>query len=91
MNDAGAALVYSVAEVAELLRMGENRVYEMVAGGRIPAIKWGDRSICIPRQALAQYLVDEAFRQQTARQQPSDIATALARVTQPGNRRRRGA
>lgn len=73
-------LVYSVPAVAELLGVGTNKVYEMVAGGRIPAIKWGDRSICIPRRALEQYLVEEAFRQQAERQQPTELAIALART-----------
>lgn len=85
---AASPLVYSVAEVAELLRVGENKVYEMVAGGRIPAIKWGDRSICVPRQALEQYLVDEAFRQQAARLQPPELATALTRTPLPAKGRR---
>lgn len=73
-------LVYTVAEVAELLHKSENTIYEMVAGGRIPAIKWSDHSICVPKAALEQYLVEEAFRQQSDRQQPSELAIALART-----------
>lgn len=60
-------LVYTVEEVAELLGRAPYVVYEMVATGRIPAIKWGPRSTMIPRQALEQYLVEEAFRQQSER------------------------
>lgn len=60
-------LAYTVVELAELLQKSPNSIYEMVAGGRIPAIKWSDRSICIPKAALEQYLVQEAFRQQQDR------------------------
>lgn len=82
-------LVYTVGEVAELLRVGKNRVYEMVAAGRIPAIKWSDQAIGIPRQSLEQYLVEEAARQQQERQGPSELATPLARTALKSMRRNR--
>lgn len=80
MSDSPTVLGYTVKETAALLGVGSNRVYEMVAGGRIPAIKWSDRAIFIPKAALEQYLVEEAFRQQADRQQPSELSIALART-----------
>lgn len=77
---AASPLGYTVAELADLLHVGVNRVYELVAGGRIPAIKWSERAIFIPKAALEQHLVNEAFRQQAERQQPTELAIALART-----------
>jgi excisionase family DNA binding protein len=70
-------LVYSAPEAAEAIGVGENKIYELVAGGRIPAIKWGPKIIVIPRQALEQYLTEEAFRQQRDRQGTSAVPTTL--------------
>lgn len=73
-------LVYTAAEAAEAIGVGENRIYELVAAGRIPAIKWGPRQIVIPKLALEEFLVAEAFRQQEERRQPSELSVPLVRT-----------
>jgi len=52
------SLVFSVSEVARLLGVSKNTVYETTHTGQIPSIKWG-RRILIPRVALMKML-DEA-------------------------------
>lgn len=82
---------YTAAEVAELLRVGEPRVYELVASGQMPAIKLSERAIRIPRGAFQKWLDDEAFRQQAERRGPSedrDLVEALAAL--PAGRRANG-
>ena len=70
-------LVFSVPEAAEAIGVGEAKVYELVAGGRIPAIKWGPKTIIIPRQALENFLTEEAIRQQRDRAGTSAVPTTL--------------
>jgi excisionase family DNA binding protein len=70
-------LVYSVPEAAEAIGVGESKIYELVAGGKIPAIKWGPKSIVIPRAALEQFLTEEAIRQQRDRAGTSAVPTTL--------------
>ena len=49
------ALVMSVREVADLLGLGRNLVYDMVADGTLRSVEAG-RRILIPGQALAEFL-----------------------------------
>lgn len=84
-------LVYTVAEVAKLLHVGEPRVYQLVASGGIPAIKLGDRATVIPCEALERYLVDEAFRQQQERREPAHTEFAQTFAQLPVYRGRRTA
>lgn len=49
------AVVYTVEEVAELLRIGRSAAYEAVRRGQIPALRLG-RRLRIPRSALDQLL-----------------------------------
>ncbi|MBW3591044.1 MAG: helix-turn-helix domain-containing protein [Actinobacteria bacterium] len=48
-------MVYTVEEVAELLRIGRSAAYEAVRRGQIPALRFG-RRLRIPRSALDQLL-----------------------------------
>lgn len=48
-------LAYTVAEAAEALRLGRNRVYDMVAAGELPALRIG-KSIRIPADSLNQWI-----------------------------------
>jgi excisionase family DNA binding protein len=48
-----------VAEVAAELRCGRNRVYELIASGRLPAVRLGERSIRITREALQAFKAGE--------------------------------
>jgi excisionase family DNA binding protein len=53
------ALLLNVPEAAALLRLGRNRTYELVADGRLPAVRVG-RTIRIPRQAIEIFIANEA-------------------------------
>ena len=44
-------LALTVAEVSSLLRVGKNRVYEMIRSGAIYSVRVG-RGIRVPRQAV---------------------------------------
>lgn len=52
-------LLLKVTEAAKLLQLGRDRIYELVASGRLPALHFG-RTIRIPRDALAQFVETEA-------------------------------
>jgi excisionase family DNA binding protein len=86
MSSTREPLVFSAQEAAEAIGVGESKIYELVAGGKIPAIKWGPKTIVIPRQALEQYLTEEAYRQQQDRAGTSAIPRSLP-VIQPRQRR----
>jgi len=52
-------LLLNVPEAAKLLRLGRNRTYELVAEGRLAAVRVG-RTIRIPRQAIEVFIANEA-------------------------------
>lgn len=52
-------LVLSVAEAAHLLGVGRNHLYDMVAAGEIPHVRFG-RLIKIPRASLEEWLATQA-------------------------------
>ncbi len=84
------SLVYTALQAAEAIGVGERRMYELVAGGLIPAIKWGPKQIVIPRRSLAQFLDEEAVRQQQERFQPIDHSPVISETFQGRQDRRRG-
>ena len=51
-------LLLKVNEAAKLLQLGRDRIYELVASGRLPALYFG-RTIRIPRDALARFIESE--------------------------------
>jgi excisionase family DNA binding protein len=51
-------LLLKVNEAAKLLQIGRDRIYELVASGRLPALHFG-RTIRIPRDALARFIEAE--------------------------------
>ena len=51
-------LLLKVTEAAKLLQLGRDRIYELVASGRLPALHFG-RTIRIPRDALARFIETE--------------------------------
>lgn len=51
-------LLLKVAEAAKLLQLGRDRIYELVASGRLPALHFG-RTIRIPRDALDRFIEAE--------------------------------
>ena len=55
MKTANAPTVFTVCEVAEILRLGKISVYQAIERGEIPCIRIG-RRILIPRHALEQLL-----------------------------------
>lgn len=54
-------LLLKVTEAAKLLQLGRDRIYELVASGRLPALHFG-RTIRIPRDALARFIESECAR-----------------------------
>lgn len=53
---------YTVSEVAKMLRVRKGYVYELVAQGRLRALKLSERRIRVSQEAL-----EEFIRQETAR------------------------
>ena len=51
-------LLLKVNEAAKLLQIGRDRIYELVASGRLPALHFG-RTIRIPRDALVRFIEAE--------------------------------
>lgn len=54
--------LYTVAEVAKILRVRKSFVYELVAQGRLRALRLSSRRIRIPEEALRQFLEQELGR-----------------------------
>lgn len=52
-------LVLSVTEAAHLLGVGRNHLYDLIADGQIPHVRFG-RLIKIPRSTLETWLADQA-------------------------------
>ncbi|MEW6772039.1 MAG: helix-turn-helix domain-containing protein [Bacillota bacterium] len=57
-----AVQFYTVSEVAKMLRVRKGYVYELVAQGRLHALRLSERRLRIPKEAL-----EEFIRQETAR------------------------
>jgi excisionase family DNA binding protein len=55
---ASEPLLLKVPEAAKLLQLGRDRTYELIASGRLPALKFG-RSIRVPREALVRFIAIE--------------------------------
>lgn len=53
---------YTASEVARMLRIRKGYVYELVAQGRLKAVRLSERRLRISKQAL-----EEFIRQETAR------------------------
>jgi len=53
--------ILTVPEVAKVLRLGRNTVYECVRTGALPSIKIG-RRLLIPKAALLRLLESQALR-----------------------------
>jgi excisionase family DNA binding protein len=51
-------MLLKVTEAAKLLQLGRDRIYELVASGRLPALHFG-RTIRIPRDALTLFIESE--------------------------------
>ena len=51
----GRKAVYTPEEVSQILRIGRNKVYDLLTLGEIPCIRLG-RAIRIPRQAILRFL-----------------------------------
>ena len=49
--------VLTVIEVAKILRIGKNKAYDLVNGGRLSSIKVGGKTI-VPKMCLVTFLLD---------------------------------
>ena len=52
------SLVYSIEEVAALLRIGRNQCYAAARRGEIPVIRIGPRRMVVPRAAFERMLAE---------------------------------
>lgn len=50
----GAPQFYTVAEVADIMRVSRMTIYRMVHSGELPAVRVGKNSYRVPRSALDQ-------------------------------------
>ena len=57
------ATLLTMDEVKKILKVGTNKVYELVAQKRIPSIKLG-KSIRVPKKALLEWIEKETVEQQ---------------------------
>jgi excisionase family DNA binding protein len=51
-----------VEEVAELLRLGRSKTYDLAAQGVLPGVRFG-RSVRVPADALRRWLAEQCERQ----------------------------
>lgn len=58
---------YTAPEVAKILRVKKSYVYELVATGRLKAIKLSERRLRISEDALREYLEGEYAKQEKGR------------------------
>jgi excisionase family DNA binding protein len=54
LNDAPDVL--TVPEAAAILRIGRNRAYELVRSGELRSVRFGNRTIRIPKPVLVEFL-----------------------------------
>lgn len=52
------SLLLTPRELAQVLRLGRNKTYELLASGAIPVIRVG-RAIRVPRRAVEQWIADQ--------------------------------
>ena len=48
----------TVPDLAEELRIPRTQAYELIARGELPAVRIGERSICVNRQELESFLLE---------------------------------
>ena len=48
----------TVPDLAEELRIPRTRAYELITRGELPAVRIGERSICVNRQELESFLLE---------------------------------
>lgn len=84
--------VYSVDEVAAILKCTPTSVEDNLRSGRLPGVKFG-RSWALPVQAFIQHINDLAISEATAKREGlakarQEAIVAIPVVTQPSRRRR---
>lgn len=58
---------YTAPEVAQILRVKKAYIYELVATGRLKAIRLSERRLRIPEEAIKEYLEAEYAKQEKSR------------------------
>ncbi len=59
--DTNERVFFRVEEVAEMLRLGRSKTYDLVAQGVLPGVRFG-RSVRVPAEALRRWLADQTER-----------------------------
>lgn len=54
--------MYTVPEVARILRVKKGYIYELIYQGRLRAIKLSERRIRVPQKALEEFIEKESGR-----------------------------
>lgn len=49
-------LLLSVAQAAALLHIGKDKAYELIASGKLPSVRLGERSVRVPRALLEKWV-----------------------------------
>ncbi|MGQ9512144.1 helix-turn-helix domain-containing protein [Thermodesulfitimonas sp.] len=58
---------YTAPEVAKILRVKKAYIYELVATGRLKAVRLSERRLRIPEESLKEYLLAEYTKQEKGR------------------------
>lgn len=69
--------IMNVSEVAELLRVSNQTIYNLVNSGQLPATKVG-REWRFSREKILQILAGEAFKEQAPAEEKQDTAVKIA-------------
>lgn len=69
--------IMNVSEVAELLRVSNQTIYNLVNSGQLPAMKVG-REWRFSREKILQILAGEAFKEQALTEEKQDTAVKIA-------------
>ena len=50
----------TVAQAAALLHIGKDKTYELIASGKLPSVRLGERSVRVPRALLERWIESTA-------------------------------
>jgi excisionase family DNA binding protein len=53
-------ILLDVAQTAKVLSLGKDKVYDLIASGKLPSIRLGERCVRVPRHLLEQWIESRA-------------------------------
>ena len=63
-NDLHPVLL-EIADTARVTSIGKDAVYELIASGKLPSVRLGERTIRVPRHLLEKWIEERAQWRQT--------------------------